>query len=127
MARQRVRSQCPQPTVEDAKRILRASHYSDVKEHAENMKEEAKKEGWDREQLMDRIHEDADSAVTYTSDAWDILYISDNSDAFQEDPGVVDLTQPNWVEQIAYLAWERDLYEALEQIGVDVNADDLGL
>jgi hypothetical protein len=99
--------------VEDGARVERARYYSSVKSAAAEIVKEA---GDDEDRVSELISEYADSAVTYTSDAWRIAYISDNTDAIEDmgDPsdwGARDVTDT--ITKIAYFAYEADLREAL--------------
>lgn len=101
--------------VEEGARVERARYYSDVKSTAAEIAAEADD---DDDRVNELISEAAESAVTYTSDAWRIAYISDNTDAIMDalgdnssDWGARDVNDA--ITKIAYFAYEADLREAL--------------
>ncbi len=102
--------------LQDAAQIERARYHQGVRGTAKDIVEE---HGDDDDGIQERISSDADSAVTYTRDAWQIAWLSDNVDAIEDalgdDPadwgatGVTDL-----ITKIAYFAYEKDLREYVE-------------
>ncbi len=60
----------------------------------------------DEDGLTERLDSECDSAVTYTSDAVDILYSSENDDAADDAMGEGEATKP---EQRAYFALQADV------------------
>jgi hypothetical protein len=115
-------------TVEQAMTVLRRDYYGDVRSYAEELKKAIiDDEITDREQLLERIHETADGSqwVIYTFRNFRVLMLSDNSDAYAEEygsEGIVKDGTINWAV-LAYAALERDLFDALDTIDVDVNGD----
>lgn len=79
----------------------------------------------DREALIERLDEECDGAVTYTSDAKNVLQHTNNENAYTDVYGSGD---PVTVEQRAYFAYRADLVEELSEgeYGVDVDADKCG-
>lgn len=104
----------------EAVNVLRNEYFKSVQATAREL-EEAVKSGEieDREQLMDRIHEEVDGSawVIYTGNAQQVLFVSENSDAAW-DEGLTE-GEAQW-SQWAYAAMERDLIESLD---IDVNDD----
>ncbi len=76
---------------------------------------------FDRENLMNALHESCDGALIYTQDIAEYLMASRNDEAWQ-DVGVEEADAP----VRAFYALQQDVIEELERRGVDVNADDLG-
>jgi hypothetical protein len=109
-----------------AMRILLADYYRDVRDTVASIMQAIKdKEVSDRDELLDRIHEecDGDARVIYTSQAIETMLISDNDSAYADDfgeEGMVKDGSINW-SALAFCAFERDVIEHLESEGVDVN------
>lgn len=81
--------------------------------------DEIVKETKDEEKMHDLLHENADSAVTYTFDAQVILACSRNCDAYQDFGSLTDLFAKDgenmlW-ERLAYFAVLADLEEELSR------------
>lgn len=115
--------------IDEAKRILRAAYYQDIKTTAEELKSECDKgEIADRDELETRIHEECDGSewVIYTAKAWHLLFVSDNDEAYFETGMGREgaLTDDGLdVSALAYHAMRRDLEEALEVAGIDSDWD----
>jgi hypothetical protein len=115
-------------TVEEAKRVLRAEYYGDVRSTAEELIEACKSgEIADREALFDRIHEECDGSawIIYTANAQQVLMFSDNDDAGIEELGADSFDWKNGIpwSQLAFYAMERDVFDMLDALGLDVNDD----
>jgi len=101
--------------LEDGMRVEQARYYAQIRSNVAAIKEEA---GDDEERIDELIYEYADSAVTYTRDAWRIAWLSDRSDAIEDamgdDPsdwGATGVTDA--ITKIAYFAYAQDLREHL--------------
>ncbi len=100
--------------LEEAAQIRRARYYRDVTASAEEVKRQVEEDGRDE---YDVIYELADSAVTYTADAWNIAMESDNSDAVYDDAEGISADNTNAaITQVAYWAYVRDVSEALQRL-----------
>ncbi len=118
--------------LEDALRVVRADYYSDVRDTADNIKAELHSRLADqecgetlREWLLEHIHEtiDGSSRVIYTQSAMLGVFASSNDGAYFDDfgsEGAVEDGAINW-SRLCFSAFERDVIEQLESIGVDVN------
>jgi hypothetical protein len=116
--------------------VLRVDYYDDVRGCATDLYEQAKTaraedEPHLREWLLEHVHETCDghSRVIYTGLAIETLLFSDNESAYVDDfgtDGVCADGAVNW-SALAFCAFERDVFEQLEALGLDVNADDLGI
>ena len=98
--------------------------HQDAREIAANLKDEM---DWgqitDREQLIERMQDDVDFFVNYTASNRAIVAefgTDDYTDRFGEE-GLAKDGDINWAA-IAFCTVERLAYEALEDMGVDVNA-----
>jgi hypothetical protein len=119
-----------------ALRVLRQDYYDDVRGCASDLYEQAKTaraedEPHLREWLLDRVHEacDGHARVIYTGLAIETLLFSDNDSAYVDEYGTDGVSTDggiNW-SALAFAAFERDVMEHLEALGLDVNADDLGI
>lgn len=109
----------------DAVRALRAEYYTDVKSMAEDLISRIKaSEIKDEEGLSEAVWEDVDSSqwVIYTFRARQVLFVSDNCDAYF-DEGIGDgaelvSTDGLKVEALAFFAMREDLQELLEALNV---------
>ena len=120
--------------IEEAHRLLRADYYADVRSTAEGIRDELREkiDAMDfgtsesaREWLLDYLHEtiDGHGRVIYPAEAQDCLRYSDNDDAYVEDFGTEGIVEDGCIHwsRLALAAFERDVIEQLEAIGVDVN------
>lgn len=111
---------------------IRAEYFTMVREHAESLAEDIKdRERFpNRESLVDRIQEDCNSHewVIYTFKAQLVLMCSDNASAGIDSLGADGFDWSAGIpwSQLAYFAFQADLYESLDAAGVDLNDDDLG-
>ena len=106
---------------DDACRALRHWYYSEIKEWAADYDRAIESgEYADREEFLDRLHEDIDSSqlVIYTYKAKAVLFASDNEDAYEDQMGEKAPT----VEAAAYMAIETDI---LRTLNVDINDDEV--
>jgi len=127
------------PTDEErdaALRVLRQDYYDDVRACAENIRDEAVRRAKDgesdlRDWLLEHVHETCDGhqRVIYTGLAIETLLFSDNDSAYVEEYGTDGIASDGAVKWsvLAYTAFERDVMEQLDALGMDVTADDLGL
>lgn len=109
-----------------ASSILQKDYWDDVNRLADSYKENVKQGHiTDREQLMERMHEDCGSngRVIYTHQAKLALVFSDNCDAYEEEYGN---DMPEW-SQLAYCAFYRDVQDQLEVYECDICGDQLVL
>jgi hypothetical protein len=107
--------------LEDAAQIARARYYRGIRAAAKDILAEAMGSDDVNDRVDTLIHEAADSAVTYTRHALDIVVQSDKwtsiEDAIGEDPstwgatGVTDV-----ITKIAFYAYEQDLREQVEAL-----------
>ena len=114
--------------IEQAMNLLRRAYYSTIRDMAEDLKKRIEDdEISDREALSDAVHEDVDGSqwVIYTYRAQQVILASDNDSAYADEfggEGIVTDGNINW-SVLAYGAMQRDLYEQLDAIGIDVNGD----
>lgn len=114
----------PEITHDDAFRALRAEYYTAVKSYAEDLKDRiTRKEIKNHDELIQAVEEDVDGSewVIYTRKAQQVLFVSDNEDAYVDElgtDGVVKDGAINW-NALAYMAMRTDLQETLETIGID--------
>lgn len=110
----------------EANAVLRKDYWDDVRSAAEGLKQRLQDgEFNDRDQFLEALHETVDwhERVIYTFQAQQCLLYSDNDGAYFEDfgsEGAVRDGQLNW-SALAYAAFERDIIEQLDALGVDVN------
>jgi len=102
--------------LDDAAQVERARYYGSIKSSAEEILKEA---GDDEDRAQEMAYVYADSAVTYTRDAWKIAWISDSTDAIEEmggpeDWGARDVTDT--ITKIAYFAYLQDLREEIDRL-----------
>lgn len=94
----------------EAERILYRAHYSRVRATAIDVLEDVLSGRIeDTDGLETRLHEEADTAVTYTRDAERILFSSENDDAYEDQIG----EKAPSVEAAAAMAFETDVRELL--------------
>jgi hypothetical protein len=117
----------------EADRIKRASYWQDVRDTAESIKSELLDRVKDgeygdslREWLLEHIHEtiDGSARVIYTRQAQEALLYSDNDGAYIEEfgsDGVVEDGAIIW-SRLAFGAFDADVKQQLESIGVDLTA-----
>lgn len=103
--------------LEEGKQVARARYNQDLRESANDILKEVVEDGvLDEDELYERTSERADSAVIYTRDALDIMELSDNWLAFDEEGGELepgtDITTA--VTQWAYYAYREDLNRMIE-------------
>jgi hypothetical protein len=127
------KSQTADQRLESALCVVRQDYNQDVRDTAESVKSELEdrlkdqESGEDlREWLMEHIHEtiDGSSRVIYTQSAMLGVFASDNDGAYFEDfgdEGIAEDGAINW-SRLCYSAFERDVIEQLEAIGIDVNS-----
>lgn len=109
--------------VNDAVQVIRQDYYQDVQGVAQDVAEYIRENApIDRDRIMDVIHEtiDGHGRVIYTFQAKLGLLASDNEDAYFEDFG--SDTMPTESQKM-YCAMERDVYEELDRMGIDINDD----
>lgn len=117
-------------THDEAMRVLRAEYYQDVTSMAEDLRDRVQRgEIASEEDLSDAVHDDVDGSawVIYTGKNMQVLLVSDNSDAyFDEGMGngedLVSKDGIRW-EFLAYWALYRDVWEALDLLGIDHSYD----
>ncbi len=121
--------------IRDALSILTRLYREEVNGLAMEIKEELEEkiedgEGGEplREWLLETLHEriDGHARVIYTFKAKVGLLVTENADAYVEDFGEEGLIKDgniNW-EGMMFAAMERDVIEALDRMGVDVNNPD---
>ncbi len=112
--------------LEEGEQVERARYFGGIRSFAEQIAKEAR---GDDDRIQELIAEAADSAVTYTRDAWKIAWNSDRSDAIEDvlgdDPaewgasGVTDV-----ITKIAFFAYEQDLREQVEAVRGDYEDED---
>lgn len=115
-------------TVDRAYGIIQRAYYDDVKGLASSIKEYYDRgEISDREHLIERIDETVDGCarVIYTRSAQEALFISRNDNAGIEALGADGFDWKDGIpwSGLAYFAVHADVIEALEEMGLDVNAD----
>lgn len=111
--------------VQHALGILERDYAEDVKGVAETLADEIRSGAMQRDEFLDRLHEviDGHQNVIYTQAAQIVALVSRNEDAFVDSMGTSDLVREdaiNW-PGIAFFAMERDVLEALDRMGLDVN------
>jgi hypothetical protein len=79
----------------------------------------------DRDEMISAIESIADGHVTYTSTAQECLLFSTNDGAGPDELGADGFDWKSGIpwSQLAFFAFRADVLEALEQLGVDMNAD----
>ncbi len=115
------------PTVDEANHVLERDYMEDVDNVAQGALRAIKDEEINNaEELHDWLHQTLDGTqrVTYTRQAQLGLVFSRNDDAYVDNygaDGVADADgNVNW-SALMYAAMERDVHEALDRLGVDVN------
>lgn len=114
--------------LDEAERLVRSDYYRTVRSYAEAIKADLVAGSLDGDEALDRrVWETADGTnlVIVTNLAQRTLWISDHSDAsledgIMDDAGVGRDQSVHW-SGLAMGAFMRDLWEALETIGVDRN------
>lgn len=105
----------------DLKRQGMKIYYEQVKKTAEGILKDLPKD-YSEDDLEEALHEAADSMVTYTADALDILYYSENWLAGEDQMGNLDEVigdaedLATALPRIAYFAVEADLRDEIEQL-----------
>ena len=104
---------------------IRETYYSEIRSMAEDYQSRIEKGDFeDRDAFLQDVHETIDSHqfVIYTHKAQCVALASSNSGAVA-DLGIEIATKDGEIQWsvIAYCAMERDLYEALDWLGVDIN------
>jgi len=99
---------------QDARQVI-AQYYSEwVDSFAEGLVEEFFLGGIsDHDTLLERIDEDTDSALVYTTDQWDVLYGSSSTDRAQEELNDMGGGGDNLVGAWAVLTFRVDVHEAI--------------
>jgi hypothetical protein len=135
MSKKREDAEDAEGTIRDALSILTREYRSEVNGLAMEIKEELEEKIEDgekgeslREWLIETIHESVDGhqRVIYTFKAKVGLLVTENADAYVDDFGTEGLVKDgniNW-EGMMYAAMERDVIEALDRMGVDVDNPD---
>lgn len=96
--------------VREAERVLYRAHYSHVRATAIDVLEDVLSGRiYDADALHTRLHEEAETAVTYTRDAERILFSSENSDAYEDETG----EKAPSVEAAAAMAFKADVRDLL--------------
>lgn len=127
------KSQTADQRLDGALYVIRQDYNQDVRDTAESINAELEDHLKDqecgeglREWLLEHIHETVDGSgrVIYTQSAMLGVFASDNKGAYFEDfdgEGVISDGDINW-SALCYSAFERDVIEQMEAIGVDVNS-----
>lgn len=98
--------------------VLRAEYYQAVRDIVEEMMGEIKNGNInDREGLEEHVNQSVDGSywVIYTHANFQVIFVSDNHDAYMEDFGEapVEGSDINWAA-LAYSAMMRDVHELME-------------
>ncbi len=126
MARTRKKAEFPygaqaDKQLKDGEQVARARYRADLRSMAKDILEEQKQ--YPDEDLHDRIHQAADSAVIHTKDALDILVESDNWTAASDDAEYPQGDVSQAITVMAYYAYLTDLQEMVgafaEEMGVE--------
>ena len=99
---------------ETARSILRRLHLDRINGILEGL-EEAWEEGQD---IMDRLHEEVESACTYYWQCYDILYSTENDSAYFEEIGATRIDADHTgslVTTLAYWALRQDVLDRVPQ------------
>ena len=113
--------------IDEAQRVLRAAYYRDVQSVAECLKQDiADGQIRDREQLFDVLHEaiDGHRRVIITWQAMlGVVFSNQDADTAIDEFGAdsIDFSSGIPWSQLMYPVFERDVLDALESLGVDVN------
>lgn len=119
--------------IEEGRRICERDYWDDVRGCAESLVERIKEKTYIKtsEDLREAIHNDVDGSarVIYTHLAIECLRFS-KYDGRAVEEGLVDASQFKdgipW-SALAYAAFEQDVYDQLDALGIDVNSDTFGL
>lgn len=109
---------------DEAVRVLRAEYYTGVRGIVEEI-QQAIKDGeiTDRDSLDDRLHQTIDGSywIIYTHANHQVIFVSDNHDAYSEDFGSapVEGDSINWAA-LAFAAMQRDVQELMDAEGVEI-------
>lgn len=113
-------------TVEDARRVLRADYWSDVRGVADDLKARlAAGEFADRDEFTQALDETVDGheRVIYTCQAQECLLYSDNDGAYLDEFGADGAVEDGCLmwSRLAFAAFRADVVEHLDALGIDVN------
>lgn len=118
----------PIVSFDEALNALRREYFSHCRDTAKELADDCRSgEIEDVDALRERIHEecDGDGWIIYTQKAQIVLLVSDNDSAGMDSLGADGFDWSCGVpwSQLAYFAYEADLYQHLESEDIDVNDD----